>query len=207
MPYNCHPKYFRRQAIRHATYFISVSHESGTLTQNASSLLSCSLDTHVDALRLALKTKNIDVVEILLKKVTSHDLFKDESGILQVAIYADAAGWRHEASHLKARIETLITHGASVNSFDDEGKSPLYCCCVKGFPSTFKLLIESGADCSLFNPFPSGEIDNHLSPYTESLGKSNLLQIALNAQQASERTCEMGTDCDVLPQCWSVLPT
>ncbi|KAH8598404.1 heterokaryon incompatibility protein-domain-containing protein [Bisporella sp. PMI_857] len=144
--------------------------------------------TYVNALRLALKTNNHDVVELLLKKDTAHDVFKDESDILQVAISASAGRWRAEPSHLKARIETLITYGASVNAFDDEGKSPLYYSCVKGVPDTFKFLIESGADCSaLFDPFPSGEIDNPPSPDTEGLGKANLLQIALNARQENER--------------------
>jgi hypothetical protein len=45
--------------------------------------------TYIDAFKLALKTKNHDVVEILLAKDTAHAIFKDECNILQVAMSAE----------------------------------------------------------------------------------------------------------------------
>jgi ankyrin repeat protein len=153
--------------------------------------------THVNATRIALKTKNQDLVNILLEKDTSNDLFKDESDILQAALspYGGAMSmWQREPEALKARVDTLIAHGASVNSFDDENKSPLYYTCSQGLPETFKLLIRFGADYStLFDPFPSLEIDDHINPNPEYLEKENLLQITLNARQASGRGTSIPT--------------
>jgi hypothetical protein len=106
------------------------------------------------------------------------------SALLGLAGKDSYDGRRKLFEYERLLLEMLISYGAPIDSLDEEGKTSLYYSCVNGVPETFKLLVELGADYTLmFDPFPSGEIDNPPSVVPEGHQKSNLLQIALNARQ------------------------
>ncbi|KAJ5593128.1 hypothetical protein N7537_010032 [Penicillium hordei] len=113
-----------------------------------------------DALREATKNNNL----VLIKRILD---------------------WHRLTCAMSARnIATLI------NEADADGKTLLYFACTTGRPDIFFAFLDVGAGTyGLYDSFPLKRVDQIKIPATKS-GKANLLQIALDAYQASEDTRE-----------------
>lgn len=53
---------------------------------------------------------------------------------------------QRELSKCHKTVIALLNNGADINSYDDEGKSPLHIACRIGSHNTVKLLLDNGAD-------------------------------------------------------------
>lgn len=77
-----------------------------------------------------------------------------------------------------------------INEADADGKTLLYFACTTGRPDIFFFFLDVGADtCGLYDPFPLNPWAKRKMLVNRS-GKANLLQIALDAYQASENKHE-----------------
>ncbi|KAJ5837197.1 hypothetical protein N7447_003223 [Penicillium robsamsonii] len=73
-----------------------------------------------------------------------------------------------------------------INEADADGKTPLYFACTTGRPDIFFSFLDVGADTfGLYDPFPLRLVDEKEISANKSR-KANLLQIALDAYQASD---------------------
>ncbi|MCJ1328320.1 hypothetical protein MMC10_004996 [Thelotrema lepadinum] len=105
---------------------------------------------HIDAIRSGVLSKNDDLVRFLLDKDTSKQLLKDDIDIVLITIRENADHWgpsnRRRSEDILEIIQLLISHGATTNTLDDQGNSPLYYTCLYGLPNLFRVLINSDAD-------------------------------------------------------------
>ncbi len=105
----------------------------------------------VKALRDALKTGQYEATRFLLEKDKSFRILETETDILQFAI---RTMWINDFSNgqnsdygdsLTHRdlLDVFIKHGASAESFDSLGNTPLFYACAYPIPGVFDILIES----------------------------------------------------------------
>ncbi len=150
----------------------------------------------VKALRDALKTGQYEAARFLLEKDKSCRILETETDILHFAIRTI---WINEFNDgrdsdygdlLTHRdlLDVFIKHGASTESFDSLGNTPLFYACSNPIPGAFDLLIESKVS-------PWTEHALRLSDSLESTvsyqgvgetNKSNLLNIALQSRIGNE---------------------
>ena len=151
---------------------------------------------HVNALKAALQSENLQIAEILLKKDHTHRILVDEAPLLHLAIAAEST-WYHrhskEAQILPELLKQLVTYGADVNMADSECKTPLYYACVGGRVESFKTLIELGADVNtVYEALSDSDIDQENTSYAlrvNGLANINLLDIALEGYLGSMKSC------------------
>ncbi|KAL9109906.1 MAG: hypothetical protein Q9227_005429 [Pyrenula ochraceoflavens] len=144
---------------------------------------------HIRAVRTALQHSRYDLVKLLLDKAPTQDLLEGESDVLQEALKAGQPRWRKESNSLQQVVKLLLRYGASVNSLDQEGNTPIYYTCIYGYSKIFRTLIDYGADyCGLYSRLPACDPDGCQTLGTAS-GEDhvNLLQIAIDARLADER--------------------
>ncbi|KAF5565825.1 heterokaryon incompatibility het-6 [Fusarium phyllophilum] len=164
---------------------------------------------HVEAVRRCLaKELRVDypLARALLEKDDAGDLFVEERDLLQVAIKRAKInpGYLGEDPkksnpELLEMVKLLISHGAAVNCFDDEGYSPLVYTCMLGYEALFRFLINSGADISTVQQRRSPEqlakirkaakngetVEDGPKEYT------NLLQVTLDALISPQEIVDM----------------
>ncbi|KAF5595330.1 heterokaryon incompatibility het-6 [Fusarium pseudocircinatum] len=164
---------------------------------------------HVEAVRKCLaKELRVDypLVRALLEKDNVCDLFVGERDLLQVAIkrakIAPAyLGENPKRSNpeLLGMVKLLISHGAAVNCFDDEGYSPLVYTCMLGYEELFCFLIEAGADISTLQQRRSPEMLAKIRKAAkaeetlqdEPKEQVNLLQVTLDALISPQEIVDM----------------
>ena len=99
---------------------------------------------HIQAIRSGLRcTNNINIVRLLLAKDLSNQLLRDDVEILLVAVREYGESHRKSVPEM---VQLLISHGAPINTLDDQGNSSLYYACLYGLLDVFQVLIDSGAD-------------------------------------------------------------
>ncbi|KAF5618358.1 heterokaryon incompatibility het-6 [Fusarium sp. NRRL 52700] len=164
---------------------------------------------HVEAVRRCIaKELRVDypLARALLDKDASGDLFAGERDLLQVAIKrakVDPAylGENPKKSNpeLLGIVKLLMSHGATVNCFDDEGFSPLVYTCMLGYEELFRFLIDSGADISTLqqrrSPEELAEIrraaKNGDAVEERPREQANLLQVTLDALVSPQEIVDM----------------
>ena len=161
----------------------------------------CSI-SKVKALRDALKTGQYEAVGFLLEKDKSCCILETETDILHFAIRTmwindftdrrDSDGRDSDyGDSLQHRdlLYVFIKHGASTESLDSSGNTPLFYACSNPIPGVFNLLIESKA-----NPWTEHAL--RLSDSLESTvscqevgdaNKFNLLKVALQSRIENEK--------------------
>ncbi|KAG5767928.1 hypothetical protein H9Q72_004355 [Fusarium xylarioides] len=142
----------------------------------------------------------------LLDKDDTGDLFAGEKDLLQVAIKRARIdpGYLGEDPkksnpELLEMVKLLMTHGAAVNCFDDEGYSPLVYTCMLGYNELFRFLIMSGADISTVQQRRSPEqlakirkaAKNGETVENEPKEQANLLQVTLDAMISPQEIVDM----------------
>lgn len=150
----------------------------------------------VKALRGALQTGQYEAAQFLLEKDESCRILETETDILHFAI---RTMWINDFSHgrdsdygdsLDHRdlLDEFIKHGASTESFDSLGNTPLFYACSNPIPGVFDMLIKSKAS-------PWTEHALRLSDSLESIGSCqelgdghqiNLLNVALQSRIEQE---------------------
>ena len=150
----------------------------------------------VTALRDALKTGQYEAARFLLEKDKSCRILETDSDILHFAIrnmwindFSDGRDSDYEDSLThRDLLDLFIKHGASTESFDTLGNTPLFYACSNPIPGVFDILIESKVS-------PWTEHALRLSDSLESsvscqgvgdAKKSNLLNIALRSRIENE---------------------
>ena len=133
--------------------------------------------SYIQVLQVALTHGNYDLVRRLLSKTNHQPGFLCcQLPILQDAVcgYAGSKtfGLSSEGHPLPEIIGSLLRHGALVDTRDTNGKSPLLCACELGYPCTFDVLLEAGADVQ--ETTLGNKTDAQHAPRT-----TNLLQVAL----------------------------
>ena len=136
-----------------------------------------SISPYIQVLQVALTHGNYDLVRRLLSKTNHQPGFLCcQLPILQDAVcgYAGSKtfGLSSEEHPLPEIIGSLLKHGALIDTRDTNGKSPLLCACELGYPRTFDVLLEAGADVQE-TTLGNGTDAQH-APRT-----TNLLQVAL----------------------------
>ena len=132
----------------------------------------------VKALRDALKTGQYDAARFLLEKDESCRVLETETDILHFAIrtmwindFSDGrdSDYGDSLTH-RDLLDLFIKHGASTESFDSLGNTPLFYACSNPIPGLFDILIESKA-----------------SPWTEhTLRLSDSLELTVSGQKVGD---------------------
>lgn len=151
----------------------------------------------VKALRNALKAGQYEAARFLLEKDQSCRVLETETDILQFAIrnmwideFSDGQGedYGDSLAH-RDLLDVLIKHGASTESLDSSGNTPLFYACSNPIPGVFDMLIDSKA-----NPWTEHAL--RLSDSLESTilcqevgdaNKFNLLKVALQSLIENEK--------------------
>ena len=150
----------------------------------------------VNALRDALKTGQYEAARFLLEKDESCRVLETETDILHFAIrtmwindFSDGRDSDYgDALTHRDLLDLFIKHGASTESFDSLGNTPLFYACSNPIPGVFDMLIESKA-----SPWTKHAL--RLSDGLESTvscqgvgdaNKSNLLNVALQSRIEKE---------------------
>lgn len=100
---------------------------------------------HAKAVQAAIETDNPKLMQRLLAADLSQHLLVEEGDIVSTAIRSMGSRLGQTSSKkLIATIELLMSHGASVHSMDEEGKTPLTFACRRGSFDLFSFLIKAG---------------------------------------------------------------
>ncbi|KAJ4243475.1 hypothetical protein NW762_014806 [Fusarium torreyae] len=163
---------------------------------------------HIEAIRKCL-TKDVKpnnrLAREFLEKDDTQRLFVGENDILQATIKTArkepeflGRSFKISCPELAEMVELLMSHGASANSLDDDGNSPLFYACVLGYEELFRLLISAGADISTTHrrqlPYQLKKSDDDSKEPIEGKQQEtavNLLQVTLDALISPQRITDM----------------
>ena len=158
---------------------------------------------YVDAMKAALKSENLQMAEVLLKKDLTYRFLVDETPLLHLAVAVESTWYYRyskESKIIPELLRHLVAYGADVNMADSECKTPLYYACVGGRVESFKTLIDLGADVhTVHEALPNYDIDKETQSHSLRVNgsrKVNLLDIVLE--------CYLGLMKDrPVPSIWS----
>ena len=150
----------------------------------------------VKALRDALKTGQYEAARFLLEKDKSYRILETETDILHFAIctmwindFSEGrdSDYRDSLTH-RDLLDVFIKHGASTESFDSLGNTPLFYACSNPIPGVFDMLIESKVSPWTEHALRlSDSLTSAVShEETGDANKSNLLNVALQSRIEKE---------------------
>lgn len=117
---------------------------------------------YVQAVRSAVEDQSWEITRILLEYDVETDerLLESEEdlvyGVIREGCFpaGTVRAWE-EPDWMPGIIQLLIDYGAPINHVDAGKKTPLYFVCECGFPKTFQILVDAGADYkTMHNPIP-----------------------------------------------------
>ena len=150
---------------------------------------------HILATKQAVRSRNLEVVKLLLLADTTYQLLCGENDMLQVALTKTDRALRFDDDISLEVLPMLIDHGAQVNAVASNGDTALSLACEHGSRDVFKFLLEAGADCFTLHRSELPRRTDSQAPTepVEALFEVNLLRVALNARLKAEGYGAAGT--------------